>query len=122
MSTLEEHFESLSTWLRSTGFPSWEEVLFVEDINVYPFSKQTIEADRFKSMEDFSDRFDELLTEGHVWLNFSGLGILDNTLIVALEKPKANAGSPTTSVNQSGPPVCVKDNNYRLEQFIEIAD
>jgi hypothetical protein len=120
MSALEDHFDSLSGWLRSRGVPAWDDVLFAEDLSVSPFSKQQIEEGRFHSLEGFAGRFDELLNEGHNWLNLSGLGLLDGSLIVAIEKPRANAGSPTTSVNQSGPPNCVKDERYSLERFIEI--
>lgn len=120
MGALEERFESLSAWLKSRGFPAWDTVLFVEDLSVSPFLKQVVEENRLYSLEGFAGRFDELLNEGHNWLNLGVLGILDGILIVALEKPKANAGSPTTSVNQSGPPDCVRDEGYNLEKFIEI--
>ncbi len=120
MTTLENHLEKLSGWLRSQGVPTWEYVLFAEDIHVDPFSKQMIEESSLHTLIEFTNRFDELSTEGYNWLNFSGLGILDNTLIVVIEKPNTNTGCQTTSVNQSGPPNCVKDNDYNLEQFIEI--
>lgn len=120
MGALEDHFKSLSGWLKSRGVPAWNHLLFAEDLKVVPFSKQIIEANKLHSLEEFSDRFEELLEEGHNWLNLTALGVLDGTLIVAIEKPKANAGSPTTSVNQSGPPNCVRDNGYDLERFIEI--
>jgi hypothetical protein len=120
MRALETHFESLSGWLKSRGVPAWDNVLFAEDLSVSPFLKQVIEENRLHTLDGFSDRFDALLIEGHNWLNLCGLGILDGTLIVAIEKPKANAGSPTTSVNQSGPPDCVRDHGYQLERFIEI--
>jgi hypothetical protein len=120
MNALEEHFEQLSGWLRSRGVPVWDEVLFTEDLSVSPFLKQVVEADLIFSLEGFSDRFEALLNEGHNWLNLSALGILDGNLIVSVEKPKANAGSPTTSVNQTGPPDCVRDEGYRLDRFVEI--
>ena len=120
MENLDDHFENLSSWLKSHGVPAWDHVLFAEDLQVDPFSKQSIEENELHTLAEFSIRFEELLTEAHTWLNLSGLGILDGVLIVAIEKPKANAGSPTTSVNQSGPPNCVKESNYNLEQFIEI--
>lgn len=122
MNSLEEHFANLSKWLKSHGVPDWDRVLFAEDLHVAPFSKQTIDRDHFGTLAEFSDRFEELLAEGHNWINLNGLGILDGTLIVAIEKPKANADSPTTAVNQSGPPGYVKDRNYNLEQFIEIRE
>ena len=120
MSALEDHFESLSEWLESRGVRGWEEVRFVEDLTVSPFSKQVVEESRLHGLDEFSPRFDTLLEEGHNWLNLAGLGLLGDILIVALEKPKANAGSPTTSVNRSGPPDCVRDEGNRLETFVEI--
>ena len=120
MDGLEEHFGRLSETLTSWGVPSWENVLFSENLQVDPFSIQTIKRSELYGLVEFSDRFEALLNEGHNWINLSGLGVLDNTLIVAIEKPKSNSGSPLTSVNQSGPPNCVKDTNYNLEKFIEI--
>ena len=122
METLEDHFKSLAETLKSEGVPDWESVMIKENFHVDPFSKQIIEKSQLHSLSGFSDRFDSLLNEGYNWLNLSGLGILGSTLIVALEKPRANSGSPLTSVNQSGPPNCVKDNNYNLEKFIEIKE
>jgi hypothetical protein len=122
METLEEHFDRLSETLKSLGVPNWDNVLIAEDLHVDPFSKQRVERNQLHSLAEYSDRFDSFLKEGHSWLNLSGLGILGDTLIVAVEKPRANSGSPLTSVNQSGPPNCVKDNNYSLEKFIEIRE
>ena len=120
MESLEDHFEKLGASLKSQGVPAWEKVLVAEDLHIYPFSRQSIERSAFHELHDFSGRFEELQREGHNWLNLSGLGVLDGVLIVTIEKPKANAGSPTTAVNHSGPPSCVRDNGYDLGPFIEI--
>jgi hypothetical protein len=120
MKTLEEYFDSLSKWLSSHGVPAWNNVLFSEDLRIDPFNKKSLNQSEFTSLTEFSDRFNELLKEGHNWLNLGALGILNGALIVSVEKPKFNAGSATTSVNQSGPPNCVKDNDYNLENFLEI--
>ena len=120
METLQEHFDSLGKWLSSIGLPAWNDVLFIEDLQLGPFAKKSVSRNEFSSLEDFSKRFDELLKEGHNWLNLGGLGILDDTLIVCVEKPRSNANSPTTSVNRSGPKDFVRDNGYSLENFLEI--
>lgn len=120
MKTLEEYFDNLSKWLSSHGGPDWNDVFFSEDLRINPFKKISLKQGEFSTLSEFSVRFSELLEEGHNWLNLSALGVLNGTLIVGVEKPTKNAGSPTTSVNLSGPPNCVKDNDYNLENFLEI--
>jgi len=71
---------------------------------------------------EFSEPFASLISEGYTWLNMSGLGLLGNTLIVSIEKPCSNSHCPQTSVNFSGPPHCVQENNFCLEKFIEIKE
>ena len=86
-----------------------------------------IERDSLYSIAEYSDRFEILLSQGHGWLNMSGLGLLDNDLIVAIERPDVRSpsfecGAPTTSVNFSGPMNCVEEKNYNLSTFIGIKE
>ena len=126
-SIIEKRFDDLSELLENSGFPGWSSVFFVEDFYINSSSRQTIERDRLQSITQFSGRFDALLSEGHGWLNMSGLGLLNNDLIVAIEKPSSNSpsfscGISNTSVNLSGPTRCVENKNFDLNSFIRIKE
>ena len=120
MREIEKHFNKLSNFLLGCGVPVWDRELFAENLYVDHLLKQTIDRQKLYDLIEFSDRFDFLLSRGYAWLSMSGLGLFGSTLIVAIERPRSTSGCPQTSINLSGPPHCVKENNYCLKKFIEI--
>ena len=127
MSTLEECIADLSESLESWGVSGWGTILLAEELFIDCDNINTIKRSNLFSPEDFSNRFESLIAEKHSWLNMSGLGVLDKTLIIAIEKPYPNSSShfsgvPNTSVNLSGPMRCVADKNYNLSTFIKIIE
>ena len=54
---------------------------------------------------EYEARFEELLAIGFPWINFWACGVMDESLIVAVELPrvKSERPCPTTSINLAGP-------------------
>ena len=126
-SAIEKRFGDLEEILKSSGIPEWSSVFFVEDFYINPSSKQTLERSQLYSIAEYSDQFDSLISKGHGWLNMSGLGLLENDLIVSIEipsqqSPSFSCGVPNTSVNYSGPMRWVEDRHYDLSTFIEVKE
>jgi hypothetical protein len=120
MTNIEKYFDQLSGFLLSCGVPKWEIELFAENLYVDHRSKQIIDRQMLYDLAEYTEPFDALISEGYAWLNMSGLGLLGSTLVVSIEKPCSTSRSSQTSVNFSGPPHCVQENNFCLEKFIEI--
>ena len=62
-----------------------------------------IDAERFKTVEEYESRFGELMGSGYSWINLSYVGDLDGHAILSVELPATASGAPTPSVNYSGP-------------------
>ena len=73
---------------------------------------------------EYQTRFDDLLHAGYRWINMSCYGILNTTLIIAIELPGKTLGAPygKTSINFSGPRIDVKTGEciWNAEGFIII--
>ncbi len=121
MDLLDEHFERLKQFLKERGVPEWGDVLFVEDLFIDAGSKQIIMKSRFQNLNDFKTRFQTLFSKGYSWLNLSGLGLIGNTLVVAVEMPNKAYPEAVTSINLSGPLNCVVQNEYMLDKFLEVS-
>ena len=118
----EKHFNRLSRILLDEGLPHWSSVLVVEDLYLDQNIKQRVLKHKTFSLADFSERFEKLMSNGYSWLNLCGLGLLQETLIVGIEKPNSAAGSHFTSVNLAGPMKFVADNNYQVDKYMEIGE
>jgi hypothetical protein len=62
-----------------------------------------------RTVEEYRERFEELLGAGYAWINLSLYGEMDEKLLVAVELPRAPVGTQVTSVNISGPTRDVRD-------------
>ncbi len=121
MDLLNEHFERLKQFLKERGFPEWGDVLFVEDLFIDAGSKQIIKKSQFQNFNDYKARFQTLVSKGYSWVNLSGLGLIGNTLVVAVEKPSKAYSEAVTSINLSGPSNCVVQNEYMLDKFLGVS-
>jgi hypothetical protein len=70
---------------------------------------------------DYEARFDQLLAAGLPWLNVSCYGVLDETLIIAIEKPRPpSKPADRTSVNFSGPNAAVLSHGWNADQVLSV--
>jgi hypothetical protein len=107
VSSLADHLERLSAWLRRDGTaPRWRGVRLIEAKDVVWGAVSMIPESATRSMSEYEARFDALLAVGYAWLNLSALGVLAGQLLVCVELPRDPVGAyGRTSVNLSGPPL-----------------
>lgn len=81
---------------------TWSKVVFCED---QPPDPDALPKEIFFTLEDYCQRFCELLEEGHSWINLCISGVQDGVLIVNVEWPNYDNNCPReyVSVNLSGP-------------------
>jgi hypothetical protein len=71
-----------------------------------------------RTTSKFAPEFEKLTAAGYSWVNVTALGILNETLILGVEKPRSAAGPGVpTSVNYSGPYIDVEtgDPNWEIQ-------
>ena len=121
---LSQHFERLSQFLIELGLPRWDSVIYVDgEIS----EMQPLRRNQLHCFEDYVDRFDEILCQGHGWVNMECLGLLNKTLVISVvepsqESPSFKSGAQNTSVNISGPSREVQSGGYDLSAFINIVE
>ncbi|WP_426208929.1 hypothetical protein [Massilia sp. TWP1-3-3] len=110
MAVLSDKLVELCEFLRVSGGPTtWRGIkIFEVDSNYDDYGRPRVSGDRLLSQEEYSARFDELLTCGLPWINLSCFGIYDGFLVVGVEasNPSATLIS-NTSINYSGLPTSV---------------
>jgi hypothetical protein len=104
------------------GVPHWDSILIAEGLYLDREKKQRVLQHKTYSLNDFSERFEKLMSDGYSWINLCGLGLLENTLVVGIELPSTAVGSHFTSVNLAGPMLFVSENNYQLDKYLEIGE
>ncbi len=112
MSRLRKSVDELATWLQSRGAPAWSEVALFEVSHETRFDCTATNQERIHirktelhSLESYEVRFEQLLNQGHSWINLSGFGVLGAILVVLVEIPRESVSARQTFVNFSGPPV-----------------
>ncbi|XCN71635.1 MAG: hypothetical protein Q3M24_15140 [Candidatus Electrothrix aestuarii] len=110
MSGLEFHVQRLITWVSTLeGCPaSWSDVRIVDD-SLQPLCNEKrlweISRNSLMSIEQYEERFSELLAKGYHWLNLNFAGVYQDSAILFIECPANSANIPKekVSVNLSGP-------------------
>ena len=122
MNSLEYHLFELEQWLRQIpDAPAWSCVQLVELSNVDPHLPPDLKH-RLREPAEYAVRFAELASAGYAWINLSGLGMLDDTLVVTVEKPSRTSNCPRsrTSVNYSGPTNMVRERaGWQLSDYVK---
>jgi len=105
MPQLSDFVQKLGALVRNwTPTAEWHAVRFVESSDVdYSEPVPRVSEPELMTMESFQHRFESAVRSGYAWVNLSALGVLDGSLVVALERPRAATGALRTSVNLSGP-------------------
>lgn len=103
--------------------PVWRSVTIVEGF-IADDEVQKLPRNTLHTTESFSDRFKEIVTRGHSWVNLSVAGIFEENLLVSLEAVSSSVyEGGLTSVNLSGPMNKVRwREGWKLDDFIEIVD
>jgi hypothetical protein len=128
MSSLKKNFETLLKFAEENNFSqSFSQVYFVEDKDIEFFSNSNlhkIPREALLSFESYENRFDELLNQGHSWINMYLSGIFNNFLLVIIEIPDYENNVPRefVSVNFSLPEKRVTENNWSIDSSYEIFD
>ncbi len=125
MSKLKENFERLMNFAAQSGFHKpFSQVYLVEQKSILRFydSDQIVEISRqdIFTSEKYETRFDEILTQGHSWVNMNFAGILNNNLLVVIETPNYENNCEFTSVNFSGISNKVLERDYSLDSFFKV--
>lgn len=80
--------------------PVYKRILIVEDdFYRYVEKDRILTKSALSTPEEISDRFDELLGRGADWINLHAAGIIDDALIVVIEKPKRGGTCPRERVS-----------------------
>lgn len=122
--TFENHFNDLMSFFKQPENLSWSDVLVVEESSVIPGEIELIPRHALTPSNQYEERFNELLDQGHSWINMNIFGILDNTLIIQIEYPhyKNNASRNKMSVNYSGPSIIEGVERWDLSGLVKITD
>ncbi len=117
LSRLEESTKSLK------DAPNWKSVTIVEGFIAGDVVEKWPRHNLY-TPESFSERFKEIITRGHSWVNLSAVGVLEGNLLISLEAVSSSIHEGChTSVNMSGPMNKVRCcEGWNLDGFIEIVD
>jgi hypothetical protein len=122
--TFENHFNELMKFFRHPENLSWTDILVVEAYSIIQGEVQLIPGSALIQFSRYKERFNELLGQGHSWINMNILGILDNTLIIQIEYPhyKNNVPGNKLSVHYSGPSIIEGIERWDLSSQVKIID
>jgi hypothetical protein len=102
----------------SGGWPMWKDVRITEEVE-YGDAGLPKRIGILCSVPDYRARFTELATRGWPWLRLQALGLLDDVLILHLERPAGPpVGSKWTSINLSGASKAVAERSYKLDGLV----
>ena len=115
---LDWYVKSFASWLPELGVPMWKDVLITEHVDYDAgLPRRCAELHR---PEEYRARFVQLVTSGWSWINLHAVGLLGETLILAVELPSyPPPGVSPTSVNLSGPVLAMSERGYDLRGLIE---
>jgi hypothetical protein len=109
---LEEHAHRLVAWLGAIHpVPAFDGMVILDTSDpsiryvAGEDSGYRLARSSLRSVEEFAPVFDSYLRAGYSWINLSVHGLLEVTLVLGIERPRAPTGTPigSTSVNYSGP-------------------
>jgi hypothetical protein len=116
---LDWYLNHFAGWLPAAlGVPMWRDVLITEHVDYDAgLPRRLAELHR---PEEYRARFVQLVTSGWAWINLHAVGLLGETLILAVELPGyPPPGLSPTSVNLSGPVLAMRERGYDLRGLIE---
>lgn len=115
----------LASWLdRDGNAPCWSSVLVLEDPNFDFGIRSTVPRDRFQTVEQYEQRFAELLGKGFNWINVSAFSLYNSFLIVRIEFPRVEGILPEDKVpimysgpwcDSQGNPIWDISNTFKIE-------
>jgi hypothetical protein len=125
MSELKRHFERLLEFAKRQNFQRpFSQVYFTEAENIRRFSDRPDEILRpdIFTFENFEDRFNEILNQGHSWVHLDFAGMSENSLLIIIELPNSENSVPfeSVSVNPSLPNREIIENNWDARLFYKI--
>jgi hypothetical protein len=129
MSELKKHFKRLMGFARRNNFGKpFSNVYFVEGKSIR-YSLKFNETDEifrrdFFSFEHYENRFDEILNQGHSWVNMNFAGVLEGNLLIVIETPNYKNNTPRefVSVNLSLPKRRILENDWEILPFYKITN
>ena len=102
----------------------FSQVYFAEENSIRRFfdseSADEISRENIFTFEDYENRFNEILHQGHSWINLNLAGMLDDNLLVMAEFSSSENNAEFTVVNLSLPEKKVIENHWNVSSFIRI--
>lgn len=91
------------------GAPRWSSVTISAPLELSPAQRLHVSRTDLVTADAYEERFAQLLSLGHSWINLSSVGLLRGVLLVTVETPAdRRTETLTTSVNVSGPAAFVQ--------------
>lgn len=104
------------------ALPQWKSILITERLGLQPDKVISLSKDQVWTPNDYKGHFNKLVTNGYGWINLHVYGVLNDNLILEFDWPTTEPGNtPVASVNLSGPENWIKDQRYRLSEFLELS-
>jgi len=123
MSELKKHFERLMDFAKQNNFHKpFLQVYFVEDKNVrrLPEKPDKLSRQNIFALKDYENRFNEILEQGHSWINLHFAGMVNDSLLILIELPNYKNNAAITTVNLSLAEKSVVENDWNISIFMEI--
>jgi len=102
----------------------FSQVYFAEEKSIQRFFDSESTNELFRqdifTFEDYEKRFNEILKQGHSWVNLNFAGMLDDNLLVMAEFSGSENNAEFTVVNLSLPEKRVIENHWNVSSFIGI--
>jgi hypothetical protein len=125
MSNLKRQFIGLMNFARQHNFHKpFSEVYFVEDKSIQhslkPYEINEISQQNVFSLANYETRFNEVLNQGHSWININFAGMLNDSLLIIIEVPNYENNAEFTEVNLSLPDRKVMENDWNISSLYKI--
>lgn len=126
MSELEKKLKTLLNFAKENNFSSrFSQILFVEQRFVQhdpATNLNSIPWNFIFNLETYKKHFDDLLNQGHSWININLVGTVENSILVVIEYPSYRNEVPKefVSVNFSLPEKRVIENAWEADDFYKI--
>jgi hypothetical protein len=108
--------------LATPGAPRWDSVIVTGPLALAPAERVHVKRSALVPASEFEERFQQLLSRGHPWINVSAAGLLGDALLVTVETA-AKTVEGSTSVNMSGPEAFVRQRvGWSLGDLISVGE